>query len=159
MSNRRQTHALKSSASNLYFDFKEFGYLEGYFLRISIASTDIVFTVYNLEALDGKRYECQLTLSSLYKMNYKFKQLHSIRDIYDYIVKLIEENYYKITPDITNLKLTLLIRGNFNQNTEVQVYLTCFERKYGNAKNQQEYINILANEIKRLRSTSKIIDE
>ena len=92
-------------------------------------------------------------------MNYKFKQLHSIRDIYDYIVKLIEENYYKITPDITNLKLTLLIRGNFNQNQEVQIYLTCFERKYGNAKNQQEYINILANEIKRLRSTSKIIDE
>ena len=67
MSNRRKAQPLKSSASNLFFDFKEFGYLDGYFLRISIASTDIIFTVYNLEALDGKRYESQLTLSSLYK--------------------------------------------------------------------------------------------
>ena len=53
-------------------NYTEFGYIEGYYLKISY-SQGLVICAYNLDLLDGKRFESQMSLTNLHKLYYKFK--------------------------------------------------------------------------------------
>ena len=138
-------------------NFTEFCYLEGYYLKISYTQGISLFA-YNLEILDGKRYETQINLPSLFKLNYKFKELKTTKDIYKYIVKLIQNHNFKITQNNDNLMIKLLIKEDL-ENTEVPFNLPVYDRKYGNYRNNEEYIKILTDEIIRLRKAKKEISE
>ena len=80
---------------NLNPNFTEFSYLSGYNLRIS-CQNNIAITAYNLETLDGERYEIQMNQLFLFKLSEKFKKLNAINNIYSYIVKLIKENNFRL---------------------------------------------------------------
>ena len=53
---------------NLNPNFTEFNYLSGYNLRIS-CQNNIAITAYNLETLDGERYEIQMNQLFLFKLS------------------------------------------------------------------------------------------
>ena len=134
-------------------NFTEFGYLEGFYLKLSYAQ-NIAITIYNLELLDGKRYETQMNLPSLFKLSNKFKKLETTKEIYEFIKKTIKENNFKITPNSNNkdnLTFSLIVKEGYIQ-SEIPFYLSNYDRKFGNYKHNIEYINILTNEITRLRN-------
>ena len=136
----------------------EFGYLDGFYLKISY-SQNIVISVYDLELLDGRRFEAQMTVSSLHRLSPKFNDFQTPKELYLFLIKLIKENNFKITPSgDTNLILRLVIKEN-NLEEEARIFLTNYERKYGNYKNTQEFITILINEIMRLKNSKGNIDE
>ena len=135
-------------------NFTEFNYKEGYYIKIGYNNQNLVITVYNLDALDGRRFESQINLGALYKLNTKFKELKNIKSIYNYVVNFVKENNYKITPEKDALTFKLLFKDYYIQSAEVTILLTNFERNFGNYKHNMEYINILTNEIKRLRESN-----
>ena len=138
-------------------NYTEFEYLEGYYLNISYDQGITIFA-YNLDLLDGKRFESQISLPSLFKLYYKFRELKTPKEIYLFIVELIKENHFKITPNNDNLILNLLIEENFGK-TEIPFHLSNYDRKFGNYKNNEEYIKILTNEILRLKNSKNEIHE
>ena len=143
---------------NLNPEFTEFAYLSGYNVRIS-CKNNIAIIAYNLETLDGERYEAQMNQLFLYKLSEKFKKLNAINNIYSYIVKLIKENNFRIINSNSNLILVLQVKEDLNNIQEIQINLISNNRKYGNFKYIQEYLEILINEIKRIRNSSGIIQE
>ena len=110
-------------------NFIEFNNLEGYYIKISFWQS-ITITVYNLDSLDTKRYESQITVSSLFKINEIFKELRTPKEIYNYIIKLIKENNYKIEPENEGLLLTLFIPEKYIT-SEAKIFLANYDRKCG----------------------------
>ena len=143
---------------NLNPEFTEFAYLSGYNLRIT-CQNNIAITAYNLETLDGERYEAQMNQLFLFKLSEKFKKLNAINNIYSYIVKLIKENNFRIINSNQNIILVLQVKEDLKNIQEIQINLISNNRKYGNSKYIQEYLSILINEIKRIRNSSGIIQE
>ena len=139
-------------------DSTEFNYLQGYYLKISYSKNTIMISAYNLEKMDGRRFESQLTITSLSKLNRVFQEMTKIRDIYNYMVRLIKDNNFKIGMEKDTLVLTLIIQEQFMK-SDAKIVLCNYDRKYGNSKNNQEYINILTNEIMRLKKTKNDTDE
>ena len=163
MRNNLTMTSLKSSIStksnlNLNPEFTEFNYLSGYNLRIS-CQNNILINVYNLEELDGERYEIQMNQLFLFKLSEKFKKLNAINNIYSYIVKLIKENNFRITNTPPNLFLILQIKEDLDKIKEIKINLISNGKKSGIYKHSEEYITILINEIKRLRNNGDIIQE
>ena len=146
------------SNSNLNPDSVEFGYISGYNLRIS-CQNNVSITAYNLETLDGERYEAQMNLLFLHKLSEKFKNLKAINNIYSYIVKLIKEGNYKIISSPPNIVLVLQITENIENSNEIKIVLSSINRKYGNFKYLQEYLGILTNEIKRIKNSGSIVEK
>ena len=143
---------------NLNPNFTEFSYLSGYNLRISCENY-IAISIYNLEALDGERYEITMNQLFLYKLSEKFKKLNAINNIYTYIVQLIKENNFRIINNPPNLTLALEIKEELDNIELIKINLITNNKKSGNSKYIQEYLTILINEIKRLRNTGDIETE
>ena len=143
---------------NLNPNFTEFNYLSGYNLRIS-CQNNIAITAYNLEALDGERYEIQMNQLFLFKLSEKFKKLNAINNIYSYIVKLIKENNFRLISSHPNLILILEVKENLDRIQEIKINLFANNKKFGNSKQVLEYIEILTNEIKRMRNSGGIEEE
>ena len=139
-------------------NFTEFGYLDGYYLKINY-SQNIAFLVYDLDSLDGKRFETQMTVPSFHRLSPKFQDYQTPNELYKFIIKLIKENNFKITPSgEENLVLRLILKDNNEEEEEARIFLNNNEKKYNNKKNIQEYIEILINEIKRLRDSKGNIE-
>ena len=149
-----RSNSLVTDPSSLVPKFTEFNNIEGYYIKIGY-NKGLIITVYNLNALDGRRYENQINIASLYKLNIKFKELRFIKSIYNYIIDLVNENNFRITPEKDSLIFKLILKDDYNQN-EVTIYLSNFERNFGNYKNNMEYITILTNEIKRIRNSDLV---
>ncbi len=147
---------MENIVSNL--DSTEFNYLQGYYLKISYSKNTLMISSYNLEKMDGRRFESQLTIAGLSKLNRVFQEMTKIRDMYNYMVKLIKDNNFKIGMEKDNLVLTLIIQEKFMKN-DAKIVLYNYDRKFGNSKNNQEYINILTNEIMRLKKTKNGTDK
>ena len=146
------------SNSNLNPDSVEFGYLSGYYLRLN-CQNNIVITAYNLETLDGERYDAQMNQLFLHKLSEKFKNLNAINNIYSYIVKLIKEDNFKIINSPPNIILVLQVKEDIQNSQEIKIILSNNNRKYGNFKYIQEYLGILTNEIKRIKNSGSIIEK
>ncbi len=77
--------------TNPNIDTIEFNYLLGFYLKISYSKSALIISAYNLDLIDGKRYENQFTLATLYKLSDVFQDLQKMKNIYNYIVKSIKE--------------------------------------------------------------------
>ena len=90
-----------------------------YIFSISIAikiscQNNIAITAYNLETLDGERYEIQMNQLFLFKLSEKFKKLNAINNIYSYIIKLIKENHFRLISNPPYLSLILQVKDNID---------------------------------------------
>ena len=73
-------------------NIKEFVNLQGYYLILKYINNDIIMIFYNIKDLDGIKYELKMKLDDIYKLNNIFKIFNSIEEIYNAIIKLIDEN-------------------------------------------------------------------
>ena len=132
---------------------KEYQNLQGYYLSLKCLNDQINITSFNLDLLDGIKYIFEININQLYKKNQYFKSFYNIVDIYKEIIRLIDDNKYKITKNEKYLVFSLIITNNNNNDDEINFTLI------NSGKFNNEYTNILLKEIKRLRNDNKIINE
>ena len=128
-------------------NYKEFENLKGYYLKLSYTGQDIGITIFNMESLDGIKYEISINKNFLYKMNNSFKNL-GIKDIFQEFYKRIKENKYTIKKRKNKIDLTLVMEQNKKLLFDIP-----------DTKNTNEYYFFLLNEIKKLRKDNKIIND
>ena len=141
-----------SSLSNI-INFKEFYNFGEYYIKLCYNDNgELIIICYNIEKLDGIRYEITMNIQELYNKSRIFRQYTNIQDIYELIIDLIKDEKcniqinpenkltfcFKITDIKSNIQnVELILRNNDNNNTK-------------------EYINILSNEIKNLRKNNNM---
>ena len=81
-----------------------------------------------------------------------FKMYNNIEEIYNAIIKLIEEKNFKIEADINEIKLKLFIPDKFNGCKEMEI-------KLNKDENKDEYIKLLSREILNIRNEEKKLKE
>ena len=138
-------------------NFKEFYNLSGFYLKLSHMQDELVIIIYDIEKLDGVKYELKIKLNDIYQLSSLFKGYSNIEEIYKLIIKLIDENNYSLKKEKNEVIFILKMKDILNNLKEIQ-----FIAAESNDKvniNNNEYINVLINEIKQMRSNNKLIEE
>ena len=133
--------------------YNEFFYLRGYYLKISNINQKIKIIIYNMDLLDSIRYKIEMNLNELHLLNKVFKSYNSIDQIYKDFIELIIKNKFEIKRNIMDLILDLTLSDIFHNMFHVEILLK------GNKEDNNEYINILISEIKRMRINNTLIRE
>ena len=129
------------------FDSKEI-YLDKLYLKFkNDNNSQIQILAYNIDKLDGIKYELLLSLNEIYKLSDIFRSFTDIKDFYEAMIQLIEKDKYKIQYNENNVILSLIVTDIFNKRNEIELIL---EKKNDELK-YDEYIYILSEEIKKLR--------
>ena len=63
-------------------NYKEYENLNGYYIKIIYINKEFSIIAYNIDSLDGIRYEIKMKLKDLYKLSNIFKELRTIEEIY-----------------------------------------------------------------------------
>ena len=95
--------------------FKEYHNLSGYYLKLDYNQTELTLTSYNIDNLDGIKYEIKFKFIEIAKLN-EFKTCNDIKEIFEVIVKYINKNNYKIYKKNNNIIFSLLIKDKNNIN-------------------------------------------
>ena len=135
-------------SDNNIFKYKEFYNLNGYYVKIFYENQKIIIRAYDINSLDGIKYECKKNINDILS-NY-FKN-NSIEEIIQKIIQMIENGKYALIKKENYILLSLII----NDILKLQIdFLLNYDKKVNN-----EYIDILANEIRILRNNNKLIKE
>ena len=152
--------AIEASKNDDNSNFKEFYNLSGFYLKLSHIQDELDIIIYDIEELDGVKYELKINLNEIYHLGHIFKGYSTIQEIYKLIIKLINENNYslkKLEKEKNKMIFLLKMKDILNNIKEIQFVMA--ERKDIVNINNNEYINILINEIKQMRKNNKLIDE
>jgi len=137
--------------------FKEFYNLSGYYMKLSHIKDELGIIIYDIEKLDGVKYELKIKINDLYQLSSSFRAYSNIKEIYELMINLINGNNYSLKKDKNELIFILKIKDNFNNIKEIQ-FIVGENNDKANIINN-EYIKVLINEIKLLRNNNKLIDE
>ena len=152
--------AIEASKNDDNSNFKEFYNLSGFYLKLSHIQDELEIIIYDIEELDGVRYELKINLNEIYHLSSIFKGYSTIQEIYKLIIKLINENNYslkKLEKEKNKMIFLLKMKDILNNIKEIQFVMA--ERKDIVNINNNEYIKILINEIKQMRKNNKLMDE
>ena len=152
--------AIEKSKNYDNSNFKEFYNLSGFYLKLSHIQNELEIIIYDIEELDGVKYELKINLNEIYHLDNIFKGYSTIQEIYKLIIKLINENNYslkKLEKEKNKVIFLLKMKDILNNIKEIQFVMA--ERKDIVNINNNEYINILINEIKQMRKNNKLMDE
>ena len=123
---------------------------DNYFLKLNyIEKDDIIdFIVYNLSETENKRYEFNISKSEFNEMNKLFKIYDNNKQIFELVVKLFDNNKYKIKFNNLNEKMNLelyfvIVNNNVDISVELNMNL--------NGDFRDDYNYILKNEIFELK--------
>ena len=152
---QRETPIMESSINkpvdkNTNIKPQEFHNLNGFYLKIINEYRNLIITAYDINALDGKKYEFKKDLDEL-RSSYDTFKYNSIEEILQMIIKLIENGKYNIDKKENYIILSLVIKESLKLNVE---FILNYEEEVNN-----EYIEILSNEIRLLRNNNKLINE
>ena len=140
---------LTNDGNNNYV-FKEYFNLNDHYLRLSFQENeDIHIVSYNTSLLNGIKFE---TLIKSEEISKKTDNINS-RQLFDLILKKIEENKYEIKSDENCLSLILLETKDLIQQNK-DIVITVPKNK---SHITTEYEKVLSNEINKLREENKII--
>ena len=133
--------------------FNEYYSLLGkYYLKLFFTDGDQLNIIcYNMEMLDGIKYELKIELQEIYEMSNIFRQYTNMKDLYELIIDLINDNKYEIKNGNENNLIFNLTISDIKRNNHIIKFVLINEKK----NNTQEYINILSHEIKNLRMINK----
>ena len=132
------SNIISDNKANILVDFKEYN-LNDYYIKIGYNSiNELIIIIYNTELLDNHRYEIKKGLESVLNFHKFFKTNNHISDIYKQINSFINEGKYKIKLN-GNDSMTLTL------NKLIDFNLICH-------KDNNEYFQILSNQIKNLRN-------
>ena len=130
----------------------EYYNLDQYFLKLFYTDGDeLNFICYNMEMLDGIKYELKIKLEEIYEMSNIFRQYTNMKDLYELIIDLINDNKYEIKNGNDNNLIFNITISDIKRNNHIIKFVLINEKN----NNTQEYINILSNEIKNLRMINK----
>ena len=133
--------------------FKIFDDLNGYYLKLAIVNKKLLIIIFNIDLLDGIQYRIEMNLKEIQAAKKSFMVFKSIEEVYEAIIKLINSNKFKIVENNNNIILNIIVSDIFNQNQIITFQLQ--QENYDN----NEFIKILVDEIKKMRNKIKIIDE
>ena len=137
-------------------DYKEYVNANGYYLKVIYYNDELSIIIYNMNSLDGIRYELKMELINIYKINMIFRKLGTIEEIFKKIIKLIDDNKYKIIKKEDNLKLVLILLDNNDQNKDNEI---SFILSKNTKENKKDYIQVLSNSIVKLKDINRLLNE
>jgi hypothetical protein len=129
--------------------FEEFYNYEDYYIKICLINNEEISIIcYNMNKLDGIRYEIRANIQEIYSISNIFMKFSNIKDIYQLFIDLIKEN--NCTLEINSEKKLIF---SFSINDDIRKSTKKIELFLNSAVdiNTKEYINILSNEIKNIR--------
>ena len=130
----------------------EYYNLGKYYLKLFFTDDDKLDIIcYNMEILNGIKYELTKNLQEIYEISSIFRQYTNMKDLYEFIIDLINDNLYEIKRGNDNNLVFNLTISDIKRNNHL-IKLVLYHEKNNNT---QEYINILSNEIKNLRDINK----
>ena len=101
---------------------KEFPDLDGHYLKLSLYNGDIHIVSYNMNLLDGIKYETQITQKELLRKSQS--QAFSTLNLYDLITKKIGEKKFNIKSDPSKVIIFLLETKNIlNNNNDINIVI------------------------------------
>ena len=132
--------------ANEYYD------LGKYYLNLFYTDDDKLNIIsYNMEILDGIKYQLTKNLQEIFEMSTIFRQYTNMKDLYEFIIDLINDNKYEIkNGNDNNLTFNLTI-NDIKGNNHLIRFILYHEKN----NNTQEFINILSNEIKNMREINE----
>ena len=132
--------------------FKEYDNLNGYYIKIFYEEDNLSIVIYNIDLLDGIRYEFNNNVKELFKLSNVFKKLGKIEEIFKAIIDIIDENNYTIIKKDDKLLFTLKTEESQNKDKEISFMLS---KKLKDNKN--DFIKIISESLKKLKISYNII--
>jgi len=130
--------------------YNEYYNLGEYYMKLFYTNNgELTIICYNMQVLDGTKYEVKLNLEKIYDLSNVFRQYTSMKELYGFIIDLINEGKYELKKNENNMILNFMITDI--KKNEHNITFTLYNENNNNA---QEYINILSNEIKNMRITN-----
>ena len=125
-------------------------YIKDYFINISLDDDVISIVIYNMILLDNIRYEIDLDINDMKNLSQNFNNMN-LKGIYNTLVSLISQGKLKLEKQFNDIILSFIIgdigvQSNYNLNNRT-VQLILFGEKDPN-----EYLNVLTDEIKKLKN-------
>ena len=108
-------------------------------MKLSHIQDELEIIIYDIEELDGVRYELKINLNEIYHLSSIFKGYSTIQEIYKLIIKLINENNYslkKLEKEKNKMIFLLKMKDILNNIKEIQFVME--ERKYIDNINNNE---------------------
>ena len=127
----------------------EFYNIRDYYMKLFYTSNDELNIIcYNMELLDGIKYQLKIELQNIYNLSNIFRQYTNMKDLYEYFIDLINEGKYELLKNKDNNLTLNLVISDIKKNDHKISFVLIHE----NNNNTQEYINILSTEIKNMKS-------
>ena len=130
--------------------YNEYYNLGEYYMKLFFTNNgELTIICYNMQVLDGTKYEVKLNLEKIYDLSNVFRQYTNMKELYEFIIDLINEGKYELKRNENNMILNIIITDI--KKNEHNITFTLYNE---NNNNTQEYISILSNEIKNMRITN-----
>ncbi len=128
---------------------KEYYNLNGYYLKVTYFNGDIYFVSYNSNLLNGIKYETKITSTEI--MNKVQNKNFSSYNLYELILKKIDEQKYIINSDLSHVSILILETSSiFNQINDLKIVIPKNTKLIAT-----EYEKVLSKEIINLREENK----
>ena len=128
------------------YAFKEFSDLDGHYLKISLYNGDIHIVSYNMNLLNGIKYETQITQKEMLKKSQS--QAFSTLNLFDLIIKRIGDKKFNIKSDPLKVIIFLPETSNIlNNNKDINIIIP-----KNNNHRTTDYEAILSKEVIKLRN-------
>ena len=136
-------------------NYKEFtNILDEYYLKIEYSlDNKLTIICYNIKLLNNIRYEAKISREELYELSSAFKPYQKINQIFEVIVKIIEDGKFEIKQNSNNISLIINITDMFSQIIKVKIILLD-----SNDGKRDEFLCILSNEIIKIRKQKDELD-
>ena len=110
----------------------EYYNLGKYYLKLFFTDDDKLDIIcYNMEILNGIKYELTKNLQEIYEISSIFRQYTNMKDLYEFIIDLINDNKYEIkNGNDNNLVFNLTISDIKRNNHLIKLVLYHYYSKY-----------------------------
>ena len=136
--------------------FKEFpNLLNEYYLKVGYKSEDkLQLICYNIVLLDNIRYEAKTTINELHQLCSAFMPYKNMSQLFEVIVKLIENGKFEIQKESKHINFILIITDMFSNVIKASIRL-----QDKNDGKRDEFLNVLSKEIINLRKQRDELEE
>ena len=139
--------------SELKHNLKEY-YSQNHYLKILFESESITIRVYNLNTLDGNRYEKRFNSHDIVSLFDNLK-INNLKEIYDKLIISLNENKYEFEGNFANyIILIIYLKNNKDKEEKIKIKLDISKKHI-----LDEHNKILIHEIKKLKENNEIISK
>ena len=129
--------------NNINKECKEYENIDGFYLKIYCEFDSLKLVIYNIEKLDGIKYQL---IQNLHELNSCLKNENNIKAFYNKFLELIENKKCEIKNGNDSMKLIILYKNNENKEKKIEFQLI------KENKELNEFNNILLHEISKLKN-------